>query len=812
MNDVRFAIRQLLKNPGFTAVAVLTLALGIGANTAIFGVMNELLLRPLPVKEPETLLGIVLTDRRGGDFANQSIPYPIVQDYRDQIGGVLGEFAAYARTFAPVDVRGSPQFAMIELATASYFPALGGAPELGRFFDESDDHLASQGAVAVLSHGAWQSWFGGDPEVLGKMVSLRPLYVDPVHCTIIGVVPEGFAGIERPSPQIWLPAVMEKSFKDAAQVNFRMMGRLADGVGQRRAESALDVVAASVAAKHGGRPIPDYGNEGIFRSDLRTELRYAALGSWGAFRPHAPLRQARLLAFGVAGLVLLIACANIANLLLARAERRRKETAIRISLGASRSRVLRSALIESLMLCLLGGCAAIFLSLALNRILVALKPPEVELLVRMQLDARVAGFCLVVAVLSGLCFGLVPAWRASREKPNLALKGLSNSQSPGGFPLRDGFAAAQIALSLVLLIGAGLCLRSFAALVTSNPGFSADNLLVARLDFQNVSESGGPAHYRALDERLTAVPGVESVSWSRVSPLMPAGGSISAPVDRIEGYETKPDEFLSVDFTDVAPGYFQTLGIPFVTPPDRPIAGAGSRVWVNEAFVRRYWPGLNPIGKRVGSWTVQGVVKDARVKHLWEPPMPYLYRQVTEPDARSGVFFIRTAGDPGAVLNQVRAVLRTIDPDLDLSRLTTMRDALGETLGSQKFMVVLLGLFAGCAMLLAMIGIYGVISYLVNQRTREIGIRMALGARRRQILFSVLRRGAVLTAYGTLAGLVGSWAVTRFLGSVLFGVSPTDLATFMSVTCGLVLAATIACLAPARRASQVDPMVALRSE
>ena len=303
------------------------------------------------------------------------------------------------------------------------------APELGRLFDESDDRPANQGAVAVLSHGTWQSWFGGDPEVLGKTVTLRPFYVDPVHCTIIGVVPEEFASIEWPAPQIWLPAMMEKSFKDAAQVNFRMMGRLVDGVGHRRAESALDVVAASVAAKHGGRPIPGYGNEGIFRSDLHTELRYAALGSWGAFRSHGPLRRARLLAFGVAGLVLLIACANIANLLLARAERRRKEMALRISLGASRSRVLRAALIESLMLSLLGGCAGILLSLALNRILVALKPPEVELLVRMQLDPRVAGFC------SGGCGVIRSVLRSCAGMAWFARESQSGAQGPANFPV-----------------------------------------------------------------------------------------------------------------------------------------------------------------------------------------------------------------------------------------------------------------------------------------------------------------------------------------------------------------------------------------
>ncbi|MCA9170715.1 MAG: ABC transporter permease [Planctomycetales bacterium] len=811
MNDLKFALRQLLKSPGFTAVAVLTLALGIGANTAIFGVINELLLRPLPVKNPEGLLGIVLTGP-GGDFADQSIPYPIVEDYRELSGQVFEEFAAYAATFAPVEIGGAAQFAFLQLATSSYFSTLGVPPEMGRFFDAKDDSLANQGAVAVLSHAAWQSWLGGDPDAIGKTITLRPFYVDPVLCTVIGVAPAGFNGLEQTTPQLWLPAVMEKQFKDAAQINFRMIGRLPDGVRRSQAEPALDPVAASVAAKHGGRPIPGYGNEGIFRSDLRTELRHAALGSWGAFRSHGPVRRARLLAFGVAGLVLLIACANIANLLLARAERRRKETAIRISLGASRERVLRSALIEAWMLSLLGGCAGILFAYGGNRLLMALKPPDVELLVRTQLDLRVAGFCLVVAMITGLLVGLLPAWRGSRENPNLALKGQTGSMSPGGLNWRDGFAAVQIALSLILLIGTGLCLRSFAALTTSNPGFNADKLLVARLDFQNTPESNGQVHYRSLVERLTAIPGVESASWTRALPILPRGGGSSVAVDRIEGYVKERDEFLNVKFADVGPGYFQTMGMPVAVPPSRPLAGTGSLVWVNEAFVQRYWPGSNPIGRQVGDWIVEGVVKNARIENLWDPPPPYLYRQQAEPDARAGIFLIRTAGDPDKVLNQVRSILMTMDSDLDVSGITTMRAALSQTLGAQKFMVALLGLFAGCALLLAVIGIYGVVSYLVIQRVREIGIRMALGASGKRILLSILRRSGITTACGVLAGLLGSWAATRLLGTVLFGISPTDVSTFAFVSFVLTGSAMLASFLPARQAAKTDPMVALRNE
>jgi predicted permease len=520
-----------------------------------------------------------------------------------------------------------------------------------------------------------------------------------------------------------------------------------------------------------------------------------------------------LLAFGVAGLVLLIACANVGNLLLARGERRRKEIAIRVSLGASRSRILRYTLTESLVLALLGGGVGLLVAHTGNRILMVLKPSDVDLLVKSHLDLRVAGFCLAVAVISGLIVGLVPAWRGSQENPGLALRRHAEDPRMGGFRVLDAFAVAQVALSMVLLIGAGLCLRSFAALIISHPGFKADDLLVAQLDFRNVPEDSGPAHYREMVDRLTAMPGVESVSWARVFPMMPLGGSLSMPIDQIEGYERQPEEFLSVEFNEIAPGYFETMGISLASaPPHRP-AGVGSMAWVNEAFVRRYWPGRNPIGKRVGPWIVEGVVKDSRVNNLWDPIVPYLYyRQNADPDARSGVFMIRTRQDSRTVLRQIRAELLAMDPELDLSRLMMMRDVLGQSLGAQRFMVALLGLFAGCAVTLAVIGIYGVISYLVNLRGREIGIRLALGAQRRQILFAILRRASLLTAAGLVIGLGGSWAATRLLEGALFGISPTDTATFVSVTLILAVAAMFSSWLPARRAAKIDPMEALRAE
>jgi predicted permease len=348
--------------------------------------------------------------------------------------------------------------------------------------------------------------------------------------------------------------------------------------------------------------------------------------------------------------------------------------------------------------------------------------------------------------------------------------------------------------------------------VTSDPGFKADDLLVAQLDFRNVPEASGPAHYRALVERLTAMPAVESVSWSRVFPMLPLSGSMSVPIDEIEGYEKQPEEFLIVEFTDIAPGYFETIGMSVAIAPNHRLADVGSMVWVNEAFVRRYWPGRNPIGKRVGPWIVEGVVRDSRVNNLWDPIQPYLYRQTSDPDARSGVFIIRGKRDPRTVLKQIRDELLAMDSELDLSRLMTMREALGQTLSSQKFMVALLGLFAGCAVTLAVIGIYGVISYLVNLRRREIGVRLALGAQRRRILFSILHRGGLLTAAGLTVGLSGSWAATRLLEGALFGVSTTDAPTFVCVTLLLAGAAMFSCWLPARRAAKLDPMEALRHE
>jgi putative ABC transport system permease protein len=810
MNDLKFAFRQLLKNPGFTVVAVLTLALGIGANTAIFAQINELLLLPLPVKDPSNLLGVVLVDQTG-DFASQNMPYPIYQDYREQSAGVFKSLAAYATVFTPAEIAAEPRFAVAQLASADYFSTLGVVPALGRFFLADDDRAAEQSPVVVLSHACWRNWFNADPAVIGKTLVLRPAYVEPLTCTIVGVAPTNFSGLEQPGPQFWIPAVMEEHFKRAMSVNFRMVGRLTPGMTRRHAATAMDVVVAAVSMKHGGKVIPGYENEGIFRSDLRTELRQAALGTWGAFRPVATLRKARRLALGAAGLVLLIACANIANLLLARAERRRKENAIRLSLGASRTRILRLLLTESLLLSLFGGAVGLLVAQWSNHLLMTLKPGDVDLLVSTRIDLRATSFSFLIALISGLVIGSIPAWRGSRQDPNLALKGQAGGGPAHGLRLNDWFASAQIALSLVLLIAAGLCLRSFANLLSLNPGFDTQNLVVAPVDFHGVPEATAPAHYHDLVQRLTAVPGIKSVSWTRGFPLL-GGGGMSVPVDEIQGYEPKRDEFLSVEFTQTGPRYFETVGMRVAVAPNRPLRSQDSLVWVNQAFVRRYWPGQNPVGRRVGHWLVEGVVEDSQIRNLWDKPGPYLFLQQADPNAASGVLMIRTSGNPSAAVKSIRAELQGMDPQIDLSRMKTMRQVIGKSLASQEFMLALLSGFAACALALAIIGIYGVISYLVTQRTRDIGIRIALGAQRMNVAVWVMRQGLALTLLGLALGLAGSWAATRLLASALFGISPTDPTTFVAVSTLLAGAACLACWLPARRATKVDPMKALRCE
>ncbi|MBI4664179.1 MAG: ABC transporter permease [Verrucomicrobia bacterium] len=821
LTDLRYAIRMLLKNPGFTCVAVLTIALGIGANSAIFSQINELILRPMPVKDPEKLMALVLIDPQG-DYSNQNIPFPICRDYQEQ-SRAFSDLVAYATVRPPMQVGETTARVPVQLASANFFSTLGVAPVLGRGFSAEEDRNPAGQVSVVISSACWQERFGADPGVIGKILVLRPAYVQPLHCTIVGVAPPWFHGLEPEAPEVWIPAVMEAHFKKSERVDFRLVGRLAPAITRKEAVAELNVVTRNIAEKYKGAVIPGYEMEGIFPSDLRVELRYAALGRWGAFNSHRTLRRAAVLAAGVVGVILLIACANLANLLLARAANRRKEIAMRLSLGASRSRLLRQMLTESVLLALVGGAFALVFGVWANQLLCHFKPSAIRLLVESRLDGNVILFTVGLSILTGLLFGMVPAWQAIQFDLNSALKEERAAMNDAGLRLhvRDALAAAQVGLCLLLLMGAGLCLRSFLELHSANHGFNVRNTMIASLNLKGTGSSEETARQilEQLVQSVKALPGVRSASFASSFPLL-GDGPWSMPVFEIEGYVRRKDEFLVMEFGNVGPDYFETLQIPVLSSSGAHLRERGALAWVNESFVRRYWPGINPIGKRVGPYEVAGVVNNSRVKNLWEEPEPYVYVQYLVPPLmrsdqlirRLGHLLVRTEGDPKVLLPALRQAIQTASSGLDASRIQTMRQVVSSSLVGQRFTLILLASFAATALLLAVIGLYGVMSYLVTQRTKEIGIRVALGAQRRHVLGLVLKRGLLLVSLGLALGLAGALASTRLMSGLLFGITPTDPATFVSVALLLAAIALLACYLPARRATQVDPIVALRYE
>jgi predicted permease len=748
---------------------------------------------------------------RAGDFADQRIPYPIARDYQEQ-NRVFGELLEYAITFAPMEIGGNTRVGEVHLVSTNYLASLGAIPVLGRTFLAEDNGSAGPSPVAVISHALWQSGFGGDATVVGKTLWLRPRYAAPQSCTIIGVAPAGFAGLEGAGPAVWLPSVMEEHFCRASSVNFRLAGRLASGVTRAQAAAALDIIARNVAAKYGGKPLPHYGNEGIFRSDLRTELRPVAVGRWGAFKSRHAVEQATLLAMAVVGLLFGIACANVSNLLLVRSVRRRREVAIRLALGASRWQVWRQLLAESLVLALLGSAAGWFVAHWLNQFLMASKPAGLTLIVETSVDYRVIGFTLLTALVAAMLFGTAPAWQATHFNLNAALRDDALTQRRMGLSLGDIFVVGQIGLCLLLLLGAGLCLRSFARLQFAEPGFNVQETSLLRVRAEGVAEGAVRSLYPGAVERLAALPGVRSVSYTQYFPML-SGGGASFPAGPLEGYIPKPNEFINVSFMEVGPNAFQTWGIPILlTEDDTPLGAEGTRAWINESFARRYWPTQSPLGKRIGAYRVHGVVSDAQLVSLTEPSAPSVFLQRAAPEGNAFAFLVRTEADTRLTMSTLQAALRSAHPNLVLSELLPMRQVLRRTLVGERFLLLLLGGFAATATLLASLGIYGVMSYSVSQRTRELGIRIALGAGRERVLGMVLRRGLALTAAGLAIGLAVAWATTRALSSVLHGVSPTDPWTFGAVMVLMMIVSLLACIVPASRAANVDPMSALRHE
>jgi predicted permease len=808
LQDVRFGFRILLKSPAFTLVAALSLALGIGANTAVFSIINASLLKPLPVEEPARLVSVFTTDvGRPGNLPTSHLNYI---DYRDQ-NQVFSGLLAY--TFAGLSLnRGEttePIFGHV--VSGNYFDVLGVKAALGRTFLPDEDKTPGTHPVVVLSHGLWQRSFGGDPNLVGKTISLNRH-----EFTVVGITPEGFTGTEiGPGPDLWVPMMMH----DQVQPGFDwydtrrglflgLIGRLNTGVSVEQAQASLKIFSAQLASTY------PRDNEG--RGAQVVPLLQARIDPDGS----GQLLLHSGVMVGVVALVLLIACANIANLLLARASARRKEIAMRLALGAGRARLIRQLLTESLVLSLVGGLLGFLVAFWAKGLLQSVGPFDAGPTSVATLNFRVLGFTLLISLLSGVVFGLAPALQASKPDLVLTLKGETPAMARRafGFNLRKALVVIQVALSLVALISAGLFVRSLRNAQAVNPGFITSNILLAgfNLGREGMARPQVINFERQLVERAGALPGVKSVT---IAGNRPFGGGILRSVF-LEGQAPSARGVL-VQINPVGLRFFETLGIPLLKGRDfseRDGENAPQVVIVNETMARRFWPDQEAIGKRFKFFgeefyrEVVGVARDARYNTLTEANAPFIYLPLLQNYADVGTLHVRTAGDPAKISAAVRSVARGLAANVPLLNVQTLSDLIDQSLDGQRSQTRLLAFFSLLALLLSSIGIYGVMSYSVAQRTREIGIRMALGARSRNVLSLVIVQGMTLVLGGVALGLIAAFAVTRLIGSLLFGVTASDPATFVVTSLLLLGVAALASYLPARRATKVDPLVALRYE
>lgn len=817
IQDLRYGVRMLLKQPGYTLIVVLTLALGIGANGVVFSLVNALLLRPLPVDKPSELAAVFTSDFSSGELGASS--YPDYAAFRDRNQSFSG-LALYAPQPLSLNLDGANERAFGEIVSGNYFEVLGLRLAIGRGFLPEEDQKPGAAPVAIVSHKVWQTRLGGAADVIG-----RNLKLNGQPFTIVGVAPEKYQGLMRGlAVDWWVPAMMmdqltpgNNNLTERGNRGMMVMGRLKPGVTLAQAQADFNNIAAQLYKEWPQA----WGN-------IRRQGRSISVlpESQSRVLPQArmPLMIFAALLLSVVGLVLLIACANIANLLLARAAARRREIAVRLALGAGRWRLIRQLLTESILLALLGGAAGLMLAVWGADLLMAFKPPvPIPLEINLPVDWRVIGFLSGLSLLTGVVFGLAPALAASRPEVVSALKDDSNASGSRG-RLRGALVIVQVAVSALLLICAGLFLRSLQNASSIDPGFDADNLLAMSMDLQlqGYDEARGQQFSTQLLERVRALPGVVAASLTDTLPLGFGGRSGIT----IEGYNTQQGEDMEVHNSTVAPGYFETLRIAMQqgrTFDAQDQANAPGAVIVNESFARRYWPGQNALGKRIQMGggdgtnnapylTVVGVTNDGKYNSLGEDATPFFYRAATQAYVSTPTLLVRTQSNPANALATVRSAVEALDKNLPIYDVKTMRQHLGIALLPARLAGSALGVFGLLALLLAAAGLYGVMANIVAGRTREIGIRMALGADALAVLRLILQQGMRLVLIGLGLGLAGALAVTHLLKSLLFGVSATDPLTFVGIAVLLTAVALLACWIPARRATRVDPMIALRCE
>jgi len=796
--DVTYAVRRLVANPGFTLVALVTLALGIGANTAIFSIASGVLLQPPPFQDPDRLV-MVWNDNSRISEKHDWHSYPNYVDYRD-LSTLTTGLSAFNAGGWTLTGAGEPERVPGCYATANLFDVLGVRPLYGRTFTREED-LGGAKNVVIVSYGFWQRHFGGRADTLGQTVVLNSL-----SRTIVGIMPKGFAFPEGKT-EVWLPIPTTEYRSQRSAMWLQVIGRLKAGVTVARAQEDMDRVNADIRAR-----VPQQAGYGVFVESYADHVV-------GRIRP------AILILLGAVACVLLIACTNVANLLLARGATREREIALRAAIGAGRGRLVRQLLTESLVLAVLGGLAGGALGWWCLHVLLGAAPPDLPRIQEIGIDGRVLAFTAVASMMTGIAFGLVPALQTARTEPGAALKEGARGSSGGGVWIRRALVVAEVALAVVLLVGAGLMIRSYLTLQRVDLGFRTDHILTGDVLLQGSRYSkSAPVvdFYHQLTTRLAGLPGVQGAAAVGTIFLTATPASTNFSIEGRPDF--RPEESVEIPYDGITPTYFSVMDVPLLagrTFTDADSAAAPPVVIINETMAKRFWPGVSPIGRRMkygrstndGPWmTIVGVVADTRRTGYDAVVRPETYL----PHAQSGdavmTVVVRTTGDPASAAPELKATVKSLDPQVVVQHVRPLEAIVSEMTAQRRLNTILLGGFAVVATLLALVGLYGVMAYSVQQRTRELGVRLALGATGSNVMQLVLKEGLQLVTLGLILGLAAAVASSSLLSKILYHVKPTDPPTLAAIGVMTLIVSTIACAVPALRAWRVDPVTALRAE